>query len=592
MPKDKVRLGGWAAFWGDTSFAARQLLDDTQPLDYLVSDYLAEITMALLARARAKDPEAGFVPDALSVIAPLLPEIAERGIKVVTNAGALNPAALAIAFSKAAQEAGVDLKVAHVEGDDLLGRVDDIAASKPADMFTGEPFPAKPVTMNAYLGARPIATALDMGADIVITGRVVDSAVVLGPLMHEFGWSDDDYDLLSAGSLAGHLIECGPQVTGGLFTDWQDVPGWDDMGFPIAECEPDGAVTITKPEGTGGLVVPGSVAEQLLYEIGDPGAYLLPDVTCDWRDVKLVQDGENRVRATGAKGAAPTTTYKSTVTHTDGFRAMTSFMFAGVDAAGRARRAGEAVIKRTNRLLEQSGMEPLAEASVEVVGLGAMPGSWGADDSGTEAVVKVGVRHPDKDALALFGKEVVPIGLVAQGATGMFAGRPRPAPVMKVFHLLADKADVEAAVVLDGDRHVIEVAPGEPGKRGTEPLPEGDTPGTPYDAISVPLRRLAYGRSGDKGNTANIGLMARKPEYYEYIRDQVTAGRVAERFAAYEPGTIRRWEMPGLPAINIHIDDVLGGAGGTSTLRYDPQGKSYAAQLLDLPVAVPGDLFG
>ena len=203
--------------------------------------------MALLARARAKDPDAGFVPDALACSSPRLAEIHERGIKIVTNAGALNPAACAAAFAEAAEEAGVPLRIAAVEGDDLLGQLPHLRADGAADMFTGEPLPADPMTMNAYLGARPIADALAAGADIVVTGRCVDSSVVLGPLLHEFGWSDEDYDLLSAGTLAGHIVECGPQCTGGNFTDWDTVPGWDNMGFPLIECYPDGTAVVTKP---------------------------------------------------------------------------------------------------------------------------------------------------------------------------------------------------------------------------------------------------------------------------------------------------------------------------------------------------------
>src|SRR4051812_31882198 len=301
MRETPVRLGCWAAFWGDTTEAVDQLLDGAE-LDYLISDYLSEITMALLARARSKDPSAGYVPDAIRVIAPRLKDIHARGIKVVTNAGALNPEAAAQAFRDAAQEAGVPLRVAAVTGDDLLPQLERLHAAGAKDMFTGEPLPAKPMTINAYLGARPIAAALAAGADIVVTGRSVDSASTLGPLLHEFGWADTDYDLLSAGTLAGHVVECGPQCTGGNFTDWDTVPGWSDMGFPIAECHPDGTAVITKPAGSGGLVSTATVSEQILYEIGDPGAYVMPDVLCDWRQVHLEQVGEHRVRVSGAKG--------------------------------------------------------------------------------------------------------------------------------------------------------------------------------------------------------------------------------------------------------------------------------------------------
>jgi hypothetical protein len=583
--KDVVKLATWAAFWGDTEHATRQVLS-LPDLDYLVSDYLAEITMALLARARAKDPEGGFVQDAVDALAPVLPELHERGIKVVTNAGALNAAACARALQAAVDAAGVPLRVAAVEGDDLMPSLDAILAGSPRDMFTGAPVPRDVSSMNAYLGARPIAAALDLGADIVVTGRCVDAAVVLGPLMHEFGWSDDEHDLLAAGTLVGHVIECGPQCTGGIHTDWQAVPGWDDMGYPVAEVRRDGTAIITKPQGTGGLVSVGTVSEQILYEIGDPGAYVMPEVVCDWRHVRVEQAGPDRVAISGARGSAPPTTYKVTATHADGYRAMTTAMFAGFDAAGRARRAGEALVARTSRLIAQAGHEPLSEASVEVIGGGDTFGGEPRPDAATEAVVKIGVRHPDKVALEIFSREFAPMGLVAQGMTGVFAGRPRVAPVFRVLHLLVDKAATPVSVRLGDAVTPVAVSAGvaEP-RLATEPLADGD--GAPARGMTVPLRRLAWGRSGDKGDKANIGLIARRPEFAEVIREQVSADRVARFFGHYLTGDVRRWELPGLHAVNFLLDGVLGGTGGTSTLRYDPQGKSYAAMLLTMPVTIP-----
>jgi len=585
MP-ESVRLGCWAAFWGDTSTAVDQILDHGE-VDYLVSDYLSEITMALLARARAKDPEAGYVPDALRVLEPRLAEIHERGIKVVTNAGALNPAACARAFREAAAAAGVPLRVAAVEGDDLLGQLDSILAASATDMFTGEPLPSEPMTMNAYLGARPIAAALAAGADVVVTGRSVDSSVVLGPLLHEFGWSDTDYDLLSAGTLAGHIVECGPQCTGGNFTDWESVPGWEDMGFPIAECFADGSAIISKPEGSGGLVTPATISEQILYEIGDPGAYVMPDVVCDWRDVTLEQVGPDRVRASGARGSEPPATYKVTATHSDGYRVMTTAMFAGIDAAGKARRAGEALVARAERLIAKAGYGPITERSIEVIGAGDTHGPDHRDDAATEAVVKVGVRHPEKAALEIFALEYAPMALVAQGMTGFFAGRPRVAPSIGVYHLLIEKSSVAVTVRIDDEVQPVDIAPGIAGLTvGTPALQDGDRRGAGGD-FTVPLRRLAYARSGDKGNNANIGVIARRPEFAAAIREQVTAARVAALFEQYVDGPVTRWELPGLSALNFVLDGALGGRGGTSTLRYDPQGKSFGAMLLEVPISVP-----
>jgi hypothetical protein len=586
MP-DSVRIGCWAAFWGDTRTAARQILDGAE-VDYLVSDYLSEITMALLARARSKDPAAGFVKDAVRVLAPLLSDIHERGIKIVTNAGALNPAACARAFEEAADAAGLSLRVAAVEGDDLTPRLDEVLGREPTDMFTGEKVPSDVMTLNAYLGARPIAAALAAGADIVVTGRCVDSAVVLGPLLHEFGWSDTDYDLLSAGTLAGHVIECGPQCTGGNFTDWTLVPGWEDMGFPVIECRADGTATVTKPHGTGGLVTCGSVSEQILYEIGDPGAYVMPDVVCDWRNVTLEQEGVDRVHISGARGSAPPSTYKTTATYADGFRVMTTAMFAGVDAAGKARRTAHALIARVERLLAEAGHAPLLESSVEVVGAGDAFGDEHRHDAATEAVVKIGARHVDKAALEIFSTEYAPMALVAQGMTGFFAGRPGVAPSIAVFHVLVEKSVVPVQFRIGDDVQAVEVSDDYASQTPrTPPLENIDAPDVP--GFTVPLRRIAYARSGDKGNQANIGLIARHPEFARIIREQVSSERVARFFEHYLEGKVRRWDLPGLSAVNYLLDDVLGGRGGTSTLRYDPQGKSYGAMLLEMPVTVPAE---
>ena len=293
-PEQEVVIGGAAGAWGDSALALPQLLDSNR-CDYILLEALAEITMGILTRAHAKDPSLGYATDVIEAIGRDLPRIAEQGVRVVTNAGGVNPAGAAAALRVAAGRTGAALRIAWVEGDDLLDRIGELEALGLRDTGSEESLPLAPLSFNAYLGARPIAAALDAGADIVVTGRCVDSALALGPLIFEYGWGVDDLDALSHGSLAGHLLECGPQSTGGLLTDWQDVESWHDIGYPVAECRADGSFTLTKPDRTGGLVDVRGVAEQLLYEIGDPGAYLLPDVTCDWRHVQLEQAGADRV---------------------------------------------------------------------------------------------------------------------------------------------------------------------------------------------------------------------------------------------------------------------------------------------------------
>ena len=404
-----VRIGCSSAFWGDTSTAAEQLVTKGN-IDYLVADYLAEITMSILALKRMRDPAGGYAEDFVQVLAPLLPAIKAQGIRVAVNAGGLNPAACCAALQAAAEVAGVELTMAHVSGDDLLPQQKAFADCR--DLDTGAAMPRGLVTMNAYLGALPIRDAFLQGADIVVTGRCADSALVLGPLMAEFGWSEADFDRLSAGSLAGHIIECGAQCTGGNFTDWQDVPGFDDMGFPIVEVDADGGFEVSKPDGTGGLVSPLSVAEQMVYEIGDPGAYVLPDVVCDWTHVSIEASGPDRVRVSGARGRPPTEHYKVSATYPSGFRTMVSFVVGGFDAPAKGRAAADALFSKVSRLLQDRGLGAFDATAVELIGAEAMYGPHAAA-APREVTVRLVATHANRDALKLFGREI------AQAATGM-----------------------------------------------------------------------------------------------------------------------------------------------------------------------------
>lgn len=581
-----VRIGGAAAAWGDTIHGARQLVEKGE-VDYLIGDYLAEVTMALLARARAKAPDGGFIPDWLASVRPLLPQIRQGNIRLVTNSGGMNPLACRDAFLAAAAEAGLAFRVAVVLGDDLLPAEAEIRAAQPAEMFSGAALPAAFASINAYLGASAIARALAAEADVVITGRVVDSAMALGPLMHEFGWTETDYDRLAAGSLAGHVLECGAQATGGLFTDWEEVAdGWDDMGFPVVECAADGSFVVSKPAGTGGKVSRGTVAEQIVYEIGDPQSYRLPDVACDFSQVRIEEIGEDRVRVSGAKGRAPGGDYKVCATHADGFRLLTTYMIAGWQAGAKGRRTAEALVARVGRLLAARGMTPFREVSIEVIGAEDTYGANARVTEAREVVVKIGLRHDDARALDLFAREFAHPGVaMAQGLTGVLHGRPKPVPVLKVHSFLWPKEKVPVEVLVDGAFLRVDMASGV---EAPAPSPH-DAPPAPADGgptVAVPLRALAWGRSGDKGNHANIGLIARDPAFFPVLAAGVDAARVAAFFAHYLEGEVRRYVLPGFHALNFLLEDVLGG-GGTASLRYDPQAKTYAQMLLDLPVEVP-----
>ena len=587
MSERKLRIGCASGFWGDTPEAIGQLVSKGE-INYLVFDYLAEVTMSLMARARAKTPESGYAPDFVKALAPWLPDIKAKGIKVVANAGGVNPRGCSDALAKAAAQAGIDLSIGVVLGDDLLPRADEIRKNGQTEMFSGVAFPDDIWSMNAYLGARPIAAALDAGADIVITGRCADSAVALGPLMHEYGWGDDDWDKLSQGSLAGHLIECGPQGTGGNFTDWQDVPGWDNMGMPIVEVSEDGSFIMTKTPDTGGLVVPGSVGEQMLYEIGDPRAYLLPDVICDWSGVTLEQVGPDRVLVKGGRGLGRTDSYKVSATHADGWRAVSTLTLAAIDAPAKAERVAEAILTRCRRIFRDRYMADFRQVSVEVLGAEAAYGA-NARARTREVVLKIGAVHDDRAALNIFAGEIAPMAIsTAQGLTGFFAGRPKVQPVVRLFSFLQSKAETPVAVEVDGKDVPVSVA-ATPVHLDPPAAPPADNRETGPDAVKVRLVDLAWGRSGDKGDIANIGILARKPDYLPYIRAALSEEVVKDYFAHVCDGRVERFDLPGSHALNFMLHESLGG-GGIASVRIDPQGKGFAQMLLDIEIPVPADL--
>ncbi|WP_137920936.1 acyclic terpene utilization AtuA family protein [Hydrogenophaga sp. 2FB] len=585
-----LRIGCASGFWGDSEAGAAQLVQHGQ-IDYLVFDYLAEITMSLLARARAKSPEAGYAPDFVKVIAQLAPQLQAQGIRVVANAGGVNPQACASALNAALQAQGIAMHIAVVEGDDLSDQADALRAAETREMFSGEPMPARLLSVNAYLGAQPIAAALDAGAQIVITGRVVDSAVTLGPLVHEFGWDWNDWDKLATGSLAGHIIECGTQCTGGLYTDWQAVPGWDNMGFPIAECAPDGrSVVITKPAGTGGLVIPGTVAEQIVYEIADPRRYLLPDVVCDFSDVRLAQEGEDRVRVSGARGTPAPAHYKVSATWSDGWRLLGTLMIGGHEAAAKASRVGEAILQRCTRLLGERGLPGFSETSLEVLGAESTYGPHARTRHSREVILKLAAKHPQREALELLAREIAPSATaMAQGITGFAAGRPSPSPVVRLFSFLIAQSRVAPRVSMDGQPLALAPHPLTAHDHAAASAPAADAPSAAALAgptARVPLLRLAHGRSGDKGDSSNVGIIARSPAAYAELRRVLGANEVANYFSHVAQGPVTRYELPGFLALNFVLERALGG-GGVASLRYDPQGKAFAQMLLDLEVEIP-----
>jgi hypothetical protein len=592
MAAGSIRIGGASGFWGDASLATPQLLAGGE-LDYLVYDYLAEITMSIMARARAADPGAGYATDFVSAaMRPNLKQIASKGVKVLANAGGVNPMACAEALRAAIAAENLTLRVAVVVGDDLLPRAAEFVAAR--EMFSGEAFPdpACIASVNAYLGAFPIAAALDAGADIVITGRCVDSAVTLGACIHAFGWQREDLDRLAQGSLAGHILECGTQATGGNFTDWEQVvDSLPDAGYPIADISADGGFVVTKPPGTGGLVSVGTVGEQMLYEIGDPAAYQLPDVICDFSDVQLRQIGPDQVAVDGARGRGIPDCYKVSATWADGYRAGQVWTLYGRDAQTKALHLADGIFQRSDTMLERAGLPPLSETSVEVLGVESHYGAAGRNPDSREVDVKIAVKHPSARGVAIFLKEMVGLALTAPpGLTGFAGARPKPTPVVRLFSFLLPKADLAISVEVEGE--VLPQPGPETGKLAASPrVSEIPLPAEEQQAmVDVPLEYLAFGRSGDKGNKANIGIMARHADFLPWIAQRLSADYLAEYFAHFlksgQTQPVERFYLPGSHALNFLLHEVLGG-GGVASLRADPQGKGYAQLLLGEMIPVP-----
>ncbi|XP_072899239.1 uncharacterized protein lratb.1 isoform X2 [Hemitrygon akajei] len=574
-----VRIGCASGFWGDTATSVPQLVYGGN-LDFLVFDYLSEITMSLLAAAKAKSPNLGYVPDFVqAAMAPFIKDIHKRGIRVVCNAGGVNPLACAAALQKVVEKAQLDLKIAVVTGDDLMLMKDMFKEVGVTDMYNGSPFPESIQSMNAYLGAQPIGRALDLGADVVVTGRCVDSALVLGPLIHSFGWEKNEFDLLAAGR--------------------------DNIGFPVLECSSDGSFTLSKPPKTGGLVSFGTVSEQLVYEIGDPRHYQLPDVVCNFSQVTIFEisgiEG-GAVRVQGAKGLPPSDSYKVCATYLDGYRTTAVCPVVGCQSVKKGRRTAENILKRVRRMFKEVGLVDFKSVNVQILGSEETYGDQTARRtySPREAVIWLAVHHMEKKALELFSYEIASAGTgMAPGLTGIVGGRPKVSAVLKPFFFLHPKQNVTIDLFMNGN-HVETFKedfnyPHLSASEENAEQEQDDLTDLPTGPCSYRLEELAYTRSGDKGNTANIGIIARHPLYYPYLRKAVTARAVEEYFHHLiqkedsDTMMVTRFDLPGIQGLNFVLRNSLGG-GGVASLRSDPQGKAYGQMLLDFQLTNVPDL--
>ena len=578
---DTIRIANCSGFYGDRLSAAAEIVNGG-PIDFLTGDYLAELTMALLWRGRLKDPARGYASTFETQMEEVLAICLDRGIRVVSNAGGLNPAGLAERIHRIASDRNVNVKLAVVDGDDLVDRIPDLLAA-------GEGFRhledgrllaeagIQPVTANAYLGAWGIAAALDAGADVVVTGRVTDASLVMGPAAHHFGWGRTDWDALAGALVVGHILECGAQATGGNYAFFQDVPHLENVGFPIAEMAANGSAVITKHPNTGGLVSVGTVTAQLLYEIAGPD-YLNPDVTARFDTIRLEQLGPDRVSVTGAKGHRPPPTTKVAINYLAGFRNHVSFVLPGLDIEEKA------TLVETAFWRSVGGRERFAESDVRLVR------SDRPDPPTNEeacALLTITVKDPGIEKVGrAFSAAAVSLAL-AHYPGFVLTGPPTDATPYAVYWPAAISPIPTRVTFGERTWYVDPTAGEEPripgGGRSTPPSSRAAASGP---KVAAPLGRAFGARSGDKGGNANLGVWATNGSGYAWLADEMTVARMKELLPEMRELVVERFEFPNLLALNFVVHGLLG-EGVSSSTRADPQAKTlgeyWRAKVAELP---------
>jgi hypothetical protein len=501
--------------------------------------------------------------------------------------------------------------VGVIEGDNIVPRLSELREQGVdlKNMETGEElgdYAKSVLSANAYFGALPVVKALEAEPDIVLSGRVSDTGITLGALIHEFGWSMEDYDKLAHGIVGGHIIECGAQATGGNFTDWCKVPSFQDLGFPILEVEPDGSFVVTKHPGTGGLVTCQTIREQLLYEMGHPQAYLTPDVVADFTGIQLEQESADRVRVSGVRGTKPTDLLKVSVSLADGFKSSGAIIISGPDARAKAKAFADIFWNRLEAELARAALSPLEARHTDLVGDDSTHRDLTPSHEPTEILLRLSARDHERQKLAMFRKLLPSLILSGPSGVAVTGGAPTISDVVRYWPaLIPQECSLPSVTVyvqekkspkLKVEAEHKDLAWPKTGGSGSA----GDAPMDPYspalidqwtDAprIEVPLMQIAHARSGDKGDTANIGLIGRSSECYVWLRENVTAERVKKWFESISRGKVYRYLVPNLWALNFLLDESLGG-GGTVSLYMDPQGKTYSQALLRCRVEVPKPL--
>ena len=594
-----IRIGNAQAFWGDRPSAAKELLVQEPGLDYLTMDYLAEVSMSILALQRERDPQKGYPQDFVEVVRGLAAYWASGGTcKLIANAGGLNPLGCARACKAALEQSGCrEMKIAIVSGDDVVSILGEQSEDPSFNNIDTEQSLAsvknRLVTANAYVGCQGIVAALNAGADIVITGRVADPSMVAGACEHHFGWARDAWDCMAGATVAGHLLECGTHATGGISTDWLNVPDPTHIGFPIAEVASDGSSIITKSSHAGGCVTESTVKEQLLYEIGDPSRYISPDVIVSILGLEVRQVSANRVSVRGAQGAPPPVTLKVSATYRDGYRAAGMLTIVGPHAVRKAKRCGEIVLAR----LVEAGWT-YRDSIVECLGNGAsvpVLESENAEHDSYETVLRISVEAETKEPIEAFSKEMIPlVSAGPQGTTGYAEGRPSVHAVFRYWPCLIPTALVSPNLdfmstsdTRDSEKptapwpapseHVLSRDGGDTLLATTEPTHAADSRSAKKSHRR--LHHYTYGRSGDKGVNANIGVLVRDSRHYESMKNWLTVERVQQFLRGMGITQIDRYEVPNLGGLNFVLHGVL-----KRSIRNDAQGKSLAQALLSMPI--------
>ncbi|MES2614804.1 MAG: acyclic terpene utilization AtuA family protein [Bdellovibrionota bacterium] len=610
--KESILIGNAGGYWGDDPYALRRQVYGDLKLDYISIDFLAEITMSILQKQKAKDPSAGYARDFITALEPVLAECLKRKIKIITNAGGVNPNACAQALFLLAKKLNLDLRVAVVDGDDIFPAIPELRKQgvEFRNMETGEDFAKceqKVLCANAYFGAMPVAEALAQNPDIVLCGRVTDTGITLAPMIYEFGWKCDDYDKLAHGIVAGHIIECGAQASGGNFTDWQKVPSFIDIGFPIVECHSDGSFYVTKQPNSGGMISTQTVREQLLYEMGSPQSYITPDVIADFSSIKIAASGENKVKVTGIKGRPPTDLLKVSIAYDDGYKCSGTLIISGPDVRAKAEMFARVFWIRLEAELKKAGFSSTVDhKNTEYVGDDSTHKGMLKKHDAIEILLRLSCRDNDKNKLAVFRKLLPSLILSGPGGVAVTGGAPTVSDVVsywpalmpqkyslpRVFVYEQKQNNAESTKVFENTILTWKVTGGS-SEVHTPPQDPFSTSLVTKMSTSRPVRvclmEIAHARSGDKGDMVNIGLIGRSPECYVWLRENITAEKVNDWFHSLCKGQVHRHCVPHLWALNFLLEQSLGG-GGTMSLQIDAQGKTFSQALLRCEVDIPETL--